>query len=108
MAESSSKSDPKGDRDAVHDDLDQLRNDLEALRADLAKVTDSLSGAVNRRARDEVQAIRDRIDALAGDAKATGRQGVRAVEEQIDEHPVMTLFAAFAIGLMVGRFFDRR
>lgn len=108
MAESTAKGEAKGDRDAVREDVEQLRTDLDALRTDLGKLTQTLSGKVNRRAKDEIEAIRERIDALAQDSKATGQQGVRAVEEQIDEHPFMSLATAFAIGLMVGRFFDRR
>jgi ElaB/YqjD/DUF883 family membrane-anchored ribosome-binding protein len=108
MAESTAKGDTKSDRDAVRDDVEQLRADLDALRGDLSKLTESLTGKVERRAKDEVEAIRQRIDALARETKASGQQGIRAVEEQIDEHPFMTLATAFAIGLMVGRFFDRR
>ena len=89
-------------------DVDALRADLDALRGDLAQILDTLKIKTTNRAESEIDAMRKRIERLAGDVQSTGRDTARAVGEQIEERPFTSLAMAFAAGLALGRLFDRR
>lgn len=89
-------------------DLDAIKSDIDALRKDLVSVADSVKGTATKRADAEIDALRKRLDKLATNVQTTGREQLRAVEEQIEERPLVSLAMAFAIGLMLGRLFDRR
>jgi ElaB/YqjD/DUF883 family membrane-anchored ribosome-binding protein len=94
--------------DDLKRDLDVLRADFDALRQDLASVLDTVKGTAASRADAEIDALRKRLDRLGANLQSTGREGVRAVEEQIEERPLVSLAVAFALGLVLGRLFDRR
>lgn len=89
-------------------DVEALRADLDALRGDLAQILGTLKVKAGNRAESEIDAIRKRIERLATDVQSSGREAARVVEEQIEERPLASLAMAFAIGLMLGRLFDRR
>jgi ElaB/YqjD/DUF883 family membrane-anchored ribosome-binding protein len=103
MAESSTKS----ERD-LKSDVDAIRADIDVLRKDLATVLDRIKGTASNRAEAEVQALQRRINKIADDVQTSGREGLRAVEEHIEERPLVSLAMAFAVGLVLGRLFDRR
>jgi ElaB/YqjD/DUF883 family membrane-anchored ribosome-binding protein len=94
--------------DDLKRDVDALRADFEALRKDLSSVLETIKGAATSRADAEIEALRKRLDRLGANLQSSGREGVRAVEEQIEERPLVSLAMAFALGLVLGRLFDRR
>lgn len=89
-------------------DVDALRADLDALRRDLGQIFDTVKTKTGNRAESEIDALRKRIERLAGDVQSSGRETVRAVGDQIEERPFASLAMAFAVGLVLGRLFDRR
>ena len=89
-------------------DVDALRADLDALRGDLGQILGTLKVKTTNRAESELDAMRSRIERLAGDVQSSGRETARKVEEQIEERPFTSIAMAFAVGLMLGRLFDRR
>jgi ElaB/YqjD/DUF883 family membrane-anchored ribosome-binding protein len=89
-------------------DVAALRADLDALRGDLGQLVDTLRTKTGSRAEAEIDALRKRIERLAGDVQTSGRETARRVEEQIEERPFASLAIAFAVGLMLGRMFERR
>ena len=99
--------DTKAEQD-LRKDLDAIKSDIDALRKDLVGVVDTVKGTATKRADAEIDALRKRLDKLATNVQTTGREQLRAVEEQIEERPLVSLAMAFAIGLMLGRLFDRR
>jgi ElaB/YqjD/DUF883 family membrane-anchored ribosome-binding protein len=101
MAESKAEQD-------LRKDLDAIKSDIDALRKDLVGVVDTVKGTATKRADAEIDALRKRLDKLATNVQTTGREQLRAIEEQIEERPLVSLAMAFAIGLMLGRLFDRR
>lgn len=107
MAESSTKSESRSERD-LKSDVDAIRSDIDTLRKDLAAVLDRIKGTATSRAEAEIQALQKRINKIADDVQTTGREGLRAVEERIEERPLVSLAVAFAVGLVLGRLFDRR
>lgn len=107
MAETGINSDSRTERD-LKSDLEAIRTDIEVLRKDLAVVLDRIKGTASSRAEAEVQALQRRISKIADDVQASGREGLRSVEQQIEERPLVSLAMAFAVGLVLGRLFDRR
>lgn len=89
-------------------DVEAIRADLDALRKDLAGVVEAIKGTAQGRADSEVEALQERLNKLADDVQAGGREGLRAVEQQIEERPLASLAVAFAVGMVLGRLFDRR
>jgi ElaB/YqjD/DUF883 family membrane-anchored ribosome-binding protein len=107
MAESTAKGESRIERD-LKSDVDSIRSDIETLRKDLATVLDRIKGTATNRAEAELQALQKRINKIADDVQTSGREGLRAFEERIEERPLVSLGIAFAIGLVIGRHFDRR
>jgi ElaB/YqjD/DUF883 family membrane-anchored ribosome-binding protein len=89
-------------------DVDAIKSDLDALRKDLASVLETIKGSATSRAESEIEALQKRLNQIAGDVQRTGREGLRAVEDQIGEQPLVSLAIAFAVGMALGRLFDRR
>jgi ElaB/YqjD/DUF883 family membrane-anchored ribosome-binding protein len=89
-------------------DVDAIKGDLDALRKDLSSVVETIKGAAKSRAESELDALQKRLNQLAADVQTSGREGLRAVEGQIGEKPLVSVAIAFALGLMLGKLFDRR
>ena len=92
----------------VSKDVDAIKGDLDALRKDLSSVVESIKGAAKSRAESELDALQKRLNQLAADVQTSSREGLRAVEGQIGERPLVSVAIAFALGLMLGKLFDRR
>lgn len=107
MAESSAKGGSRNERD-LSSDLDAIRGDIDTLRKDLAAVLEGIKGKASNRAEAEIQALQKRINRIADDVQASGREGMRAIEERIEERPLVSLGLAFVVGLVLGRLFNRR
>ncbi len=92
----------------LSEDIDALRADLEALRRDFARVVETAKDTASSRAQSEIDELQQRLNKLAGEIQSGGRESLRAVEEQVESRPLMSVALAFAIGLILGRAFDRR
>ena len=93
----------------------------QALEAELAKLRDdvsSLAGTVRDVASEEVQAtvdaIRDRLDKAAAEARKAGRRAkagahdaADAIEDAIEEHPFTSVLIALGLGFILGAFLRR-
>jgi ElaB/YqjD/DUF883 family membrane-anchored ribosome-binding protein len=106
MAETT-RSEGRIERD-LKSDIDSIKSDLDTLRKDLATVLERIKGTATSRAETEIQALQKRINKIADDLQVSGRESLRAVEERIEERPLVSLAMAFAVGLVLGRLFDRR
>jgi ElaB/YqjD/DUF883 family membrane-anchored ribosome-binding protein len=89
-------------------DVDAIKSDLDALRKDISSVVQTIKGTAKSRADSEIEALQRRINQIASDVQASGRDSLRAVEGQIEEKPLVSVAVAFAIGLILGRVFDHR
>ena len=107
MAETTTKTESRIERD-LKTDVAAIKSDIDNLRRDLTTALDRLKGTATSRAESEIQALQKRINKIADDLQTSGREGLRAVEERIEERPLVSLGIAFAIGLVLGRLFDRR
>jgi ElaB/YqjD/DUF883 family membrane-anchored ribosome-binding protein len=89
-------------------DVDAIKADLDALRKDFASVVETLKGTARSRAESELDALQKRVNQIAADLQTSGRESLRAFEGQIGEKPLVSVAIAFAIGLVLGKLFDRR
>jgi ElaB/YqjD/DUF883 family membrane-anchored ribosome-binding protein len=89
-------------------DVDTIKTDLDVLRKDLANALETIKGTAKSRAESEIDALQKRLNQMAADLQTSGRDSLRAVEGQIGEKPLVSVAIAFAVGLMVGKLFDRR
>ncbi|HEX5078032.1 MAG TPA: hypothetical protein VFV80_02700 [Geminicoccaceae bacterium] len=92
----------------LNQDVDAIKTDLDALRKDLANVLETIKGTAKNRAESELDALQKRLNQIASDVQASGRDSLRAVESQIGERPLVSIAVAFAVGLMLGKLLDRR
>jgi ElaB/YqjD/DUF883 family membrane-anchored ribosome-binding protein len=95
------------DRD-LNKDVDAIKADLDALRKDLSSVLQTIKGTAKTRADSEIEALQKRLNQIAGDVQTSGREGLRVVEEQISDKPLISLAISFLVGMVLGRLFDRR
>jgi ElaB/YqjD/DUF883 family membrane-anchored ribosome-binding protein len=96
-----------GGRDAK-EDFDALRSDLESLRKDFGSLVSTLKNNASGRAEAGLDTVLQRLVTLSDDLQTAGQQQLRRVEDQVGERPYVSLAAAFATGLIVGRMFGRR
>lgn len=92
----------------LNKDVDAIKSDLDALRKDLSSVVETIKGTAMSRAETELDALHKRLNQIAADLQTSGRDSLRAVEGQIGEKPLVSVAVAFAVGLMIGKLFDRR
>ena len=92
----------------LNKDVDAIKSDLDTLRKDLASVLETIKGTAKSRAESELEALQKRMNQIAADVQSSGREGLRAVEGQIGEKPLVSVAVAFAVGLIIGKLFDRR
>jgi len=77
-----------------------IEEELEAVAADVAAVGSAIGDVASAEARQRIQSIRERLDDMAGAAGDATREGVEWAEDTIRERPVISLLAAFALGLV--------
>jgi ElaB/YqjD/DUF883 family membrane-anchored ribosome-binding protein len=92
----------------LNKDVDAIKADLDALRKDLSNVLETIKGTAKNRAESEIDALQKRLNQIASDVQTSGRDSLRAVEGQIGDKPLVSVAVAFALGLMLGKLFDRR
>lgn len=92
----------------INKDVDAIKTDLDALRKDLASVLETIKGTAKSRAETEIDALQKRLNQIAGDVQTSGRESLAAVEGQIGDKPLVSVAIAFAVGMVLGRLFDRK
>jgi ElaB/YqjD/DUF883 family membrane-anchored ribosome-binding protein len=102
----------------LEEELDTLKTDLDTLRKDISSLATSFGDAATdeirtrgRHARAAVGRVTDRAgevwDDATSEASRRGREGVAALEHQIDERPFLSVLLAFGIGVVIGRLIHR-
>ena len=77
--------------DSIKGDVEALREDLNALRSD-----------------ESIDELRERLERLADEARLRSRAASETIQRQVEERPLTSLLVAFALGMVISRFFDRR
>lgn len=93
----------------------QLESDIEKLKADLKQLNQTLMGlgretidSAQQEGAARVEALRREADELAGRLKQRGQHQFDTLEAQVHDKPLMTLLAAFGLGMIISRIIDRR
>ena len=96
-------------------DTSDLAGDIAQLKKDLEKLSGSIVGlgrdgiaAAQKGGAEQLGAWRDDVGDLATSLKKQGQHQLDAGEGQVRERPLLTLLAAFGVGLLVSRLIDRR
>ena len=88
-------------------EFDILKDDLVKLRGDIANLSAALKETTSETVHEQVEAIRARLDGIAGDARVQGRQALDGLADQIEERPLASIMVAFGVGILLGRLLDR-
>lgn len=99
----------------VTGEVEALKADVARLRADIAGLAEALLQAgrqeagearsrVEEEARQHLEGLRSRMDG----ARDLGRDAIRSVQSHIEERPFVSILAALATGLVLGKLLDRR
>jgi ElaB/YqjD/DUF883 family membrane-anchored ribosome-binding protein len=73
-----------------------LRDEMQSLKADLSNIKNDLKSMADTavyRAREEARSVRDR-------SRARVQSSLGSVEEYVEEQPLWSILAAFAVGLV--------
>jgi|SRR5580658_995804 ElaB/YqjD/DUF883 family membrane-anchored ribosome-binding protein len=99
----------------VQADIETLQANFNQLRTDLQNLTSSIGEISRQRVEQGVESLRqtgnraaERVREVAADASSLKDAGLAAAERQVAEHPITSLLAAFAAGMMVGKLVERR
>jgi ElaB/YqjD/DUF883 family membrane-anchored ribosome-binding protein len=96
-------------------DTSRLEADIEQLKADLKHLNETLVGlgkdtfeSVQSESAARLEALRKEADDIARRLRSKGENQYAALEAQVQEKPLLTLLAAFGLGLIISRLIDRR
>jgi ElaB/YqjD/DUF883 family membrane-anchored ribosome-binding protein len=96
-------------------DLDTVKDDLAKLRSDIAELTQRLVDTgrsevsnARERFRAEARNLRRELRETLNDTGERGLQAVESVEQLLMDKPLVSLLAAFGLGLLVGTLLQRR
>jgi ElaB/YqjD/DUF883 family membrane-anchored ribosome-binding protein len=108
MAARDNDSDKKSDTGKLEADIEQLKSDLKRLNETLVGLGRDSVDAVQSETAARLDTLRKEADALARQLKSKGESQYAALEAQVQEKPLVTLLAAFGLGLIISRLLDRR
>lgn len=98
-------------RTATAPDIDQVKNDFLALTRDLADLIEEMKTVAVEESgdavRESVDAIGSKVRAVYDRVAAQGEQSAKAVGQEIEARPVLSLLVAFAVGFCVSRLISR-
>ena len=101
--------------DKASDDVSDLKDDIEKLRADLSSLTKHMKELGGSAVADARKAGEEKVDDLLGELDRTAQQlkrqgeaSVAEVESTIRERPLLSLIAAFGVGMLITRLLERR
>lgn len=100
-------------------EFEHVRDDLVALRSDISDLAAAIARDGGRKVRDAGRSAGRLAEAGLNGVKGAAKDAAAKVEsvaedaeamarEKMVEHPWITAFGALGIGLLVGRFLDRR
>lgn len=108
MAARNDDADKTADTSRLEADIDQLKKDLKKLNESLIGLGRDGIDAVQSESAARLEALRKEADEIAGRLKSKGQSQYDALEAQVQEKPLLTLLAAFGLGLIISRIIDRR
>jgi ElaB/YqjD/DUF883 family membrane-anchored ribosome-binding protein len=105
---------PMAERD-LQKDLESVKEDLAKLRSDIAELTQKLIdmgksevGSTRNRIETEARNLVRELRQTLNETGDRGRKTVESVEQLMTEKPLVSLLAAFGLGLLFGKLLERR
>lgn len=108
MAARSDDNDKGIDTSRLEADINQLKADLKQLNETLVGLGKDSLDVVQSEGAARLDALRKEADLIATRLKKSGQGHYDSLEAQIQEKPLLTLLAAFGLGMIISRFLDRR
>jgi ElaB/YqjD/DUF883 family membrane-anchored ribosome-binding protein len=102
------KSDDKPDTSRLAADIEQLKADLKRLNETLVGLGRESVDSVQSEAAARLETLRKEADEIARQLQSKGQRQFDALEAQVQDKPLLTLMAAFGLGLIISRLIDRR
>jgi ElaB/YqjD/DUF883 family membrane-anchored ribosome-binding protein len=96
------------DLDGVKDDLARLRSDIADLTQKLLDIGKSEAGSARNRIESEARNLVRELRQTLNETGEHGRKTVESVEQLVTERPLVSLLAAFGLGLLFGKLLERR
>lgn len=100
--------------DKASDDLDDLKGDIDKLREDLLTLTQhmkSLGGnalsEAQQKGAEKVDLLRTELERTAKQVRSHGEASLADFEKTIRDKPLLSLAAAFGVGMLISRLLDR-
>lgn len=95
------------DLDAVKEDLAKLRSDIAELTQRLIDTGGSEVSTARNRVRSEARNLGREFRATLDETGEQGLKTVESIEQLLTDRPLVSLLAAFGLGLLVGKFLQR-
>lgn len=95
------------DADTVKADMEQIRTDMATLKEHLMAMGKGRLARARNEGEAALEDIRADLEGLAQDLQRDGRQAVAGLERSVREQPLLSLLAAFGIGMLISQFFGR-
>jgi ElaB/YqjD/DUF883 family membrane-anchored ribosome-binding protein len=94
--------------DAVKEDLAKLRSDIAELTQKLIDTGKSEVSTARNRVRAEARNLGRELRTTLNETGEHGLKTVESVEQLVMDRPLASLLGAFGLGLLVGKFLQRR
>jgi ElaB/YqjD/DUF883 family membrane-anchored ribosome-binding protein len=95
-------------------ELEILKDDIAKLREDLAELTDALRDRDRGRGSEEktswaelAESLKEEVCRGLEGARERSKKSMETMEQQVEQRPLLSLLAAFGVGLFLGKLFDR-
>jgi ElaB/YqjD/DUF883 family membrane-anchored ribosome-binding protein len=92
-------------------DFDTLARDFSVMKHDIAALASKLksdgSNGISDAMHDAASQLSDRASELYDNLAAQGKRGVKAVSDQVEEQPLMSLLVAFGVGFVAAKLISR-
>jgi ElaB/YqjD/DUF883 family membrane-anchored ribosome-binding protein len=92
---------------AAEHDIGKLIADVQSLKRDLASLAEHSRGAIGSGASDAMSALGDEAQRLYDGVAKQGRRQVKALSNQVEEQPLLSVLIAFGVGFLGGRILPR-
>src|SRR5262245_58456498 len=96
------------DFEAMQADMAKLRSDFTSLAQKLIDLGKNEAGSVQDRIETEARSLVQELRQTLHETQERGQKTIKSVEQMVTEQPLVSLLAAFGIGLLLGKLLDRR
>src|SRR6185295_7120202 len=94
--------------DNMHEDLGDLRKDLTVLKEALLKFGKSGMSGASSRVKAKIQKRVDELSEHLGTARERGRESIQALQQQVEQRPLISLGIALGAGFILSKLISLR